>query len=263
MTRVEKTNGRWIWSRIRWLAYRLDEFGLRDLSDSQLPFGLFPECVGSIDTVPVYVWAPKERKMNTVLFSGKYKDHVLKFQAIVRHDGLPIWFSGPHPGRMHDARIATVQPPPVPAGKVLLGDSAYESIRNIVTPEKRKAGQTLSYESRRMNRMIQFYRSPVEHFFSYVKRFRILSGRVRIHISEHSSQWFDNIQCAFTVAAHLSATYIRLFPLRNLELSSLRLCNIIIEMDNRHNESGDSADYSDLLPEIFEAPAPDHFHSGT
>jgi hypothetical protein len=60
---------------------------------------------GSIDTFPWRVQRRKGYERQRILYQGKYKGHVVKFQGLIDNLGNWIWFSGPHPGSDGDATL--------------------------------------------------------------------------------------------------------------------------------------------------------------
>jgi hypothetical protein len=72
-----------VWDRILWLASALNEIHSAHTDDPKgvLPCAFFPDTIGSIDTVPVYINRPQDSTMNKATYSGKYKHTVLKFQV--------------------------------------------------------------------------------------------------------------------------------------------------------------------------------------
>ena len=90
----------------------------------------FPDTDGGWDTFPIFVLSGAH------LYQPKYKHSVVKFNAIVTHLGLCAYISGPHPGAMSDTTIARKYRPGLSATHTLLGDLAYLSVPNCLTPFK-------------------------------------------------------------------------------------------------------------------------------
>jgi len=84
--------------KLVWLSSQMREFGVEDfrVPSNRLPGNLFKDCVGFVDTVPVYLESPGGVDWSYATYSGKYKANVLKFEVICDNSGLPVWFNGPH-----------------------------------------------------------------------------------------------------------------------------------------------------------------------
>ena len=267
-----------LWDRIEWLSTEIAEFSWADSEIHRINIAGFSDIDGSVDTVPVYVSTTAKFNAANALYSGKYHDTVLKFQVVVSNGGLPLWWSGPHPGRAHDARIAVETPPPVPAGRTILGDAAYVSVNpSILPPFKKSPGKALSFEEKKYNRVHQWYRATVEHFFAYVKRFRVLSTRYRCKpgTDSFSRTSVARLHAAFAVIIHACAAYVRVRPRRDLEQTRTRLYATIHAMNEKHAAGQEVSDGDDADAEsgseararprgVRRAPPPDlYIDSGT
>ena len=63
----------------------------------------------------------------------------------------------------------------LPAGVKLLGDRGYVGCGpRLITPFKRPPGELLEFDEWLYNATHGWFRSPVEHFFAYIKRFAVL-----------------------------------------------------------------------------------------
>jgi hypothetical protein len=133
---------------------------------------------GSIDTFPVVVQRPTDKKTSSYLYNGKYKKHVLKVQMMCDHSGAPCLLSGPHLGVINDIVIFRNNPPPLENDECIFGDKAYcdKQLENkIITPKKKQRHRQLSEDEIHYNKILGWYRASVEHLFGYMKRFNIIS----------------------------------------------------------------------------------------
>lgn len=263
---ARRTNARTyerVWQKIEWLASVLDEITPIERADEPgalLPPDFFPNTVGSIDTVPVYVQRPEQRETNRATYSGKYKHCVVKFQVrsslvgqrpsqptnepiavtcdqvISRHDGTVHSWSGPHCGCIHDSRIWAQTPLPLPAGCTVFGDAAYVSSECVIPPFKRVPKKALTFEQLRFNRAVQWYRSTIEHVFGSIKHFAILRDTFRCRLNDKTG--LPRIKAAFCVLLHVSNRHIRIVPRRDLILTTARLVDVLYRMDEQHEKTG-------------------------
>ena len=156
---------------------------------------------GSIDTFPWRVQRRKGYMKQRVLYQGKYKCHVLKFQAVIDNTGNWLWFSGPHVGSTGDGTLWKEKRPAyltaTPAERTL-GDKAYcgrhyiNSFQVIAPIKKPNGGQRTRVQSA-YNYIHAFYRVKVEHAFGYLKRFNILAHRYRGRLNAQGIRKVGNI----------------------------------------------------------------------
>ena len=121
---------------------------------------MFPNCVGSIDTFPVKVYA------GNGLFAGKYKQSVVKFQLVVTNQGMVSYLSGPHRGRESDTTIYRQFPPPLLGNSYLLGDKAYISCPKVLPPVKNNNRRFTGVQRVKFNSRMGHWRSRVEQGIS-------------------------------------------------------------------------------------------------
>ena len=114
-------------------------------SHNRIPRVFSRHVVGSIDTFPLRVQRRKGYMRQRILYQGKYKCHVLKFQAVVDNTGNFLWFSGPHVGSEGDGNLWKKKRPTFltrnPQEKAL-GDKAYcgavfENRLQVIAPFKK------------------------------------------------------------------------------------------------------------------------------
>ena len=168
-----------------------------------------------VDTFPIYINRPSEDQ--NLFYNGKYKGHVLKVQVFCDHRANIIFFSGPHIGCTHDAKIFYENYPVLPVQEKILADKAYCGNRaknmGIITPFKKPINSDYSTEQRKFNEIHAFYRSRVEHSIGYLKRFSILSQRYRGRIL---NQRYPLISKFVKVLIHLNYIQTRKYPIRKV-----------------------------------------------
>lgn len=87
-----------LWTRInstiQALANVIDELDIKE--HDQLPAPWFPGVGGSVDGFAVYCRTPKKDLVAKAFISGKYNAACVKFDIVVNHRGVPLWFGGPY-----------------------------------------------------------------------------------------------------------------------------------------------------------------------
>ena len=142
-----------------------------------------------------------------VLYQGKYKCHVLKFQGVIDNIGNFLWFSGPHPGAKGDGPLwQQYRPDWLLHIEKLLGDKAYcgrvyEENLHMIPPFKKPSRGRRTPAQSAYNRIHAFYRVKCEHAFGFLKRFDILSRRYRGRLNKKGIKKVYNIM---KVLIHLS-----------------------------------------------------------
>ena len=130
-----------------------------------------PVCRGSIDTFPIFVDGGFGR------YQPKYSGNVVKFQAIVSHQGLLAWLTGPHPGAMSDTTIARrCSPPWTLFGLVhdyVLADLAYLSVPHMLTPFKGAVNRNEEF----FNAAHSHYGARCEHYFGELHAWEVVVHR--------------------------------------------------------------------------------------
>jgi hypothetical protein len=166
---------------------------------NHLPHVFGPDVTGSIDTFPVYVVRPVDTHWQRCLYNGKYGGHVAKVQVVSDHRGSVIWWSGPHCGTIHDLTLFRQNPPPLLPNEQLLADKAYVGGgAHLIAPYK-KRNHRLAPLKTAFNKVHRWYRSTVEHSIGFIKRFYILSGMFRGHLTQSQV----HLQRALTIIIHL------------------------------------------------------------
>lgn len=143
--------------------------------------------------------------LQEVYYSGKKKYHTVKNQILVNPFSRTILSVSPTvEGKLHDKKLleqdgVIYRAPPKAKG---LGDSGYQGARKVnpwvefVTPLKKPPKGNLSPTQKLTNKSISSVRVGVEHVFSYLKHFGILSQTFRGEIKA-SHQPFVNLACVY------------------------------------------------------------------
>jgi hypothetical protein len=175
------TIGRWITFMMRHLFAVMVEVSAVHFDHPNNHTPHFPQDVlGSWDTFPIFCKAAS----NT--YQPKYKHHVVKFQGIINHLGFFCFVSGPHPGAMSDTTLARLYRPHFQPHWTILGDLAYLSVPNCLTPFKNQGAcpeqglaQSLTPDELEFNRVHQFYRARVAHAFGRLHAWKIVDDVYR------------------------------------------------------------------------------------
>ncbi|KAF6214321.1 hypothetical protein GE061_009061 [Apolygus lucorum] len=135
----------------------------------------FPGVVGAIDGTHVRIDKPA---VDPDSYCNRKKYFSVQMQAVCDHQGkIRSVFIG-FPGSVHDARVFTrsdfgVNIAAMCGNYIVLGDSAYPCLRNLITPFKDFGRLTRSHK--RFNKTLSSCRSVIEHCFGMLKqRFRQL-----------------------------------------------------------------------------------------
>jgi hypothetical protein len=195
---------------INYLASVVDELAIQVMHrfdfSNRIPVVFSPMVTGSVDTFPWRVQRRKGYDKQHVLYQGKYKGHVVKFQGLIDNLGNWLWFSGPHPGSDGDGSLwKKYRPQWIVPDELVLADKAYcgaifDSL-GLVAPYKKPTGGSRSKAQTAYNRVHTFYRVRMEHAFGYLKRFEILSRRYRGKFDAKGVRRMFNIM---KVLVHLS-----------------------------------------------------------
>lgn len=148
---------------------------------------------------------PKDPYSQTKYYSGKKKRHTVKNQITIHPQSKRILsVSLTVEGKLHDKKLFEKDPvvwraPPKAKG---LGDLGYEGAREVnpfisfVTPFKKPKGKELSASQKTTNKTLSSVRVSIEHVFSYMKHFNILSHTFRSRIPKADLP-FVNIACLY------------------------------------------------------------------
>lgn len=158
-----------------------------------------------VDATERQIRRPKNKDKQEHYYSGKKKRHTVKNQIYVSPKTKRILaVSSLHEGKLHDEKLLEKDPllyrmPPKSLG---MGDSGYQGAENIhpwlkfIHPQKKPQGKELTDGEKENNRKISQIRVIVEHPFSYLKHFNILSQVFRGRI-ERAQEPFVNLACIY------------------------------------------------------------------
>ena len=115
-------------------------------------------------------------------YSGKKKKHTLKVEIMTDIKGKILSVSKVVPGRTHDFKLRK-QSSKIPKNVTVLADSGYQGLQKIhpktILPHKRRRKCALTPEQKDHNSALSSERIVVEHVFSHMKKFKILSSVYR------------------------------------------------------------------------------------
>lgn len=171
--------------------------------------GLLEVCPGLssciVDATERPIRRPKDPTDQTHFYSGKKKRHTVKNQIIVHPSTRKILaVSQTVEGKRHDKKLMEDDMilSFAPLKATVLGDSGYQGAGDIapwarfVTPIKKQPGKSHTRGEEATNRALSSVRVRVEHAFSYLKHFNILSHVFRGDI-QRANQPFQTIACLY------------------------------------------------------------------
>ena len=142
-----------------------------------------------VDATERPIQRPKDNHAQKEYYSGKKKQHTVKNQVFVSPRTKRILaVSDTVEGRCHDKKLFDDDPISafLPSGAVGMADKGYEGVGHpllsMVIPKKKPPGRELTIEEKHNNKTISSIRVHVEHPFSYMKHFNILSHKYRSRI---------------------------------------------------------------------------------
>jgi hypothetical protein len=173
--------------------------------------GIFARTFTVIDGTVCPLERPKNRDISELYYSGKHKQHVMKYIVCVSiTSGLICYVSEAFPGSFHDKKCldmcgismqlthgapecssnhATLPPRHSEmhtAGEWFLGDLGFVGCDDVLTGIKRLPGQSsLEAHESAFNDAIGHVRSLVEHQFARFKKFKCLSTAWRHELWQH------------------------------------------------------------------------------
>lgn len=127
---------------------------------------------------------PKDADEQKSCYSGKKKYHTVKNILLINAALLILFLSDTYEGSVHDKRIADSTRYPLPPGSRLLQDLGFLAFTldkvEIIMPEKKPRGKSLTDEQKANNQQIARRRVRIEHVNSSVKRCRIVKDTIRM-----------------------------------------------------------------------------------
>lgn len=149
-----------------------------------------------VDCTERAVQRPKDAKLQSEHYSGKKKHHTVKNQVLVSPKTKKILsVSDTVVGTIHDKKIFDHDPTVLraPLNSLGMGDLGYEGTKDsvphikMVIPQKKPKGKELTEAEKAQNKAISQIRVRVEHPFSYLKHFNILSQRYRGRVTNQDN----------------------------------------------------------------------------
>ena len=132
-------------------------------------------------------------KLQRKYYSRKRKSHTIKTQIITDAKGKVISVAKSVPGSVHDMNVFKESRSVVPKCKLLLADKGYQGINLIVnnakSPIKKHPLKSLSDDESDWNLQLSKARIYVEHAFSRIKKFKIMSDRYRCNLTGYSNRF--------------------------------------------------------------------------
>lgn len=179
------------------LGYELSLKRRKKISRFDLWLEEYPELSEFIvDCTERAIQRPKDNQVQTEYYSGKKKHHSVKNQILVSPKTKRILaVSESVAGTVHDKKLfeATSLLLNLPDNSVGLGDLGYMGTDDLnprlkmVLPQKKPPGKELTEEEKANNKAISSIRVRVEHPFSYLKHFNILSQRFRGRVNNQQN----------------------------------------------------------------------------
>jgi len=161
----------------------------------------------TIDATEQPINRPANNQIQIVYYSGKKKCHTIKTLIIVNDDKKILYINSNHPGSIHDYTILKYcfdpqQNPHCFAHANVKVDLGFQGIASdyqcgqVSIPHKKPKNGELTAEQKQENKVLASKRIIVEHCIGGVKRFRILSGTLRM-------KDFDLYEKIFAICAGL------------------------------------------------------------
>ena len=126
-------------------------------------------------------------------YSGKKKRHTLKAQVTADAANKDIICISTAPGRKHDFKIFKESKVHFVSKTQVIADKGYYGITKIhsnsVLPLKASRKHKLTSCEKLYNRLVASCRVKIENINSYIKRFRIFSGKYRNHRKRFSQRF--------------------------------------------------------------------------
>ncbi len=190
------------------LGYELSLIKKKKISRFDLWLEEYPELHEFIvDCTERQIQRPKDNQAQTDHYSGKKKYHTVKNQIFVSPKTNKILtVSDTVAGTIHDKKLFENDPhllylPEQAMGMGDLGYSGTEALNprlKMILPQKKPPGQDLTDSQKVNNKAISSIRVRVEHPFSYLKHFNILSQRFRGRLNQQNLDLpFKTIACIY------------------------------------------------------------------
>jgi len=179
------------------LGYELSLKTRRKISSYHLWLEEYPELEQFIvDCTERSIQRPKDNQTQTGHYSGKKKHHTVKNQIFVSPKTNRILaVSDTVPGTIHDKKLFESDPHLLylPEQAMGMGDLGYLGTDDLsprlkmILPQKKPPGGELTGSEKANNKAISSIRVKVEHPFSYLKHFNILSQKFRGRVTNQQN----------------------------------------------------------------------------
>lgn len=124
----------------------------------------------------------RPKKGQKAFYSGKKKRHTLKTEIRIMLKGQIVHVSKSRPGAIHDFALYKKEPP-LPRDSRAYADSGYQGLDKLhpltELPFKASKNKPLEKGEKEYNQALSRIRVKVEHVFSQIKTFKIISERYR------------------------------------------------------------------------------------
>lgn len=143
-----------------------------------------------IDATEQRIQRPGDKDEQKDCYSGKKKAHTLKAMVISTKSKVIKYLSRSYQGKQHDFSLLKIEFPPelpwfekfnIKVDLGYLGIVKEYLCKTISIPYKKPKKQSLTEEQKLANKQFSAERVIVEQSLSGLKRFRVLSDRLRIH----------------------------------------------------------------------------------
>lgn len=160
-----------------------------------------------VDCTERAIQRPKDNQAQSEYYSGKKKYHSVKNQILVSPSTKKILaVSDSVAGTIHDKKLFETTPliSYLPENSIGLGDLGYQGTDDLnphlkmILPQKKLPGKDLTDSQKLNNKAISTIRVRVEHPFSYLKHFNILSVKFRGRLNQQNLDLpFKTIACIY------------------------------------------------------------------
>lgn len=161
-----------------------------------------------VDCTERAVQRPKDNKIQEEYYSGKKKHHSVKNQVFVSPEtGRILAVSNTVKATIHDKKLFENDPLllHLPERSTGMGDLGYQGTEDLnphlkmILPQKKPPNRELTDSQKQNNKAISQIRVRIEHPFSYLKHFNILSQKYRGRVTNQQNLDlpFKTIACIY------------------------------------------------------------------
>ena len=143
-----------------------------------------------VDATEQRIQRPSDSKIQKEHYSGKKKAHTLKSLLISGTDRYIYYLSTACVGKVHDYKLMKKEFPPckdwfrdfnIKTDLGFLGIASDYVLKTLSIPHKKPRNSELTEKQKNENKVVSSERIIVEHSIGGLKRYRVLSDRLRIH----------------------------------------------------------------------------------